>query len=852
MRALSLLTINSLAGRRGRTALLVVAVALATVLTVGVAASVGTLTRSVRHVVGRVVGLADVHVRHQFTGRVPQSLLDEVRSWPDVRLAAGNVEGGATLRLKRTDRKVTAALRGVESRLEAALAPRDFVAGRATESDDEIALCPRLKRELQAEIGDILEVVGPGWTGELTVAGVFDRPTLAVIQPPVALVGLARAQAVMGQPGALKGIDVRLREGVDPQAFIDSHKARLPAGVVFITSASVQAGVDRHLRFADLLLNVLIVLTSLSAGFLILTSLTTAATQQMREMAILRCVGTGRGQLAAAQLAAGSVIALLGAAVGTPLGLLAAYGLYWRFQNSLPGGFDANPTGVATAAAGVLLAGWLGASYPALLAATARPLQALTVRARRPGRRHILLCGAAGLLLVAVQPVAMALPVRGDWVAWFWMYAGLPAMFLGYFLLSVPLLEVIVRGAGPLLSRMLLLPGRLLRQTVLATPIRQGLTGGTLMVSLALLVMVWTVSRSLMAGWFENLRMPDAFVYAMPSLTQEQWQAIRKVDAATQACAVTAFPVQTVGMQLGIKGITPAQTLFVGTDVASFVRMTQLKWHAGNPETALRRLEGGRALLVSCEWSVVHGVGVDSPLTLETLTGPVEFEVAGVIASPGLDLATHALGIWGLFSDVSASSVFGTREDAKRYFGIEAPNLALLSLREDTSDEEAIRQLTQAAPGSRAATSRAIRRGMRSALDRLTVIGSAVAIGSLLLGCVGVGNLIVAEVTSRRFEFGVLRAIGAPRSLLGRLVAGQTLIVGLVGCAAGTMLGTEFALVERGLHQRLVGVTYPLHLAWDVIAWGTLVVLAAALLAALPTIWRLMRYPPRALLARLE
>jgi hypothetical protein len=49
-----------------------------------------------------------------------------------------------------------------------------------------------------------------------------------------------------------------------------------------------------------------------------------------------------------------------------------------------------------------------------------------------------------------------------------------------------------------------------------------------------------------------------------------------------------------------------------------------------------------------------------------------------------------------------------------------------------------------------------------------------------------------------------------------------------------------------------VGVTYPLHLAWDVIAWGTLVVLAAALLAALPTIWRLMRYPPRALLARLE
>ncbi len=83
MRALWHLAINDLAGRRGRTVLLVVAVALAMVLTVGVAAAVGTLTGSVQHVVGRVVGLVDLHVRHQFTGRVPQSLLDEVRSWPE-------------------------------------------------------------------------------------------------------------------------------------------------------------------------------------------------------------------------------------------------------------------------------------------------------------------------------------------------------------------------------------------------------------------------------------------------------------------------------------------------------------------------------------------------------------------------------------------------------------------------------------------------------------------------------------------------------------------------------------------------------------------------------------------------
>ena len=114
MRALWHLAINNLAGRRGRTALLVAAVALAALLTVGVAAAVGTLSRSVRHVVGRVMGLADVHVRHRFGGPVPEALLPQVRAWPDVALAAGSAEGGVTLHLARTDRTVTALLHGIE------------------------------------------------------------------------------------------------------------------------------------------------------------------------------------------------------------------------------------------------------------------------------------------------------------------------------------------------------------------------------------------------------------------------------------------------------------------------------------------------------------------------------------------------------------------------------------------------------------------------------------------------------------------------------------------------------------------------------------------------------------------
>jgi putative ABC transport system permease protein len=464
----------------------------------------------------------------------------------------------------------------------------------------------------------------------------------------------------------------------------------------------------------------------------------------------------------------------------------------------------------------------------------------------------VLLFAAAGLALAAAQPLVMALPADDDWAFWFWVYCGVAATFVGFFLLSVPLLAGLAWLAGPLLSRPLRLPGRLLGESLLATPMRHGFTGGTLMVGLAILVMASTQARSLMLGWFEPLKMPDAYVYRLPSLSDEQWQAIRKVEAVTDTCPTVAFPVRVVGMQLGIRKLSPPNTLFVAADMASFLGMTRLDWYAGDPQTALRRLAAGRALLVAREWSVAHGVGVGTRLTVETLTGPMDFEVVGVIGSRALNFAAHVFGIRRQLTGTSVSSVFGTREDAKRHFGVGAVNLVLVSLREDVSDREAIRQLRQAAPGGVAGTSRQIRQRLKRALDRAMAVLGALAFGSLVLACFGVGNLVVAEVAARRFEFGVLRAIGAQRGLLGRLVAGQTLLVALVGCAAGTVLGVHLALTERAFHRRLIGIEYAPHLPWDAIAWGTLAVVAAALLAALPAIWGLVRQPPRALFARRE
>src|SRR4029079_4177935 len=95
-----------------------------------------------------------------------------------------------------------------------------------------------------------------------------------------------------------------------------------------------------------------------------------------------------------------------------------------------------------------------------------------------------------------------------------------------------------------------------------------------------------------------------------------------------------------------------------------------------------------------------------------------------------------------------------------------------------------------------------------NASQTFMALASTVAIASLIIACLGVGNLILANIAARRYEYGVLRAMGASRGMLGRIVAAETLLVALVGCIVGTGLGIQLAATGQSLHRRLVGLVY--------------------------------------------
>ena len=166
------------------------------------------------------------------------------------------------------------------------------------------------------------------------------------------------------------------------------------------------------------------------------------------------------------------------------------------------------------------------------------------------------------------------------------------------------------------------------------------------------------------------------------------------------------------------------------------------------------------------------------------------------------------------------------------------------------TDADAIKQIRRAGGFEilDAGSGRGIIKEIREYVSASLYVFSLVAIGGMLVSCFGVANLIVAGIQARQFEFGVLRAIGAQKGLIARLVLGEALIIALGACIVGTAFGFHGAWAGQVMNELTLGFQMKSSLPLDATAmgWGILTVITVG--AALPAILGLNRARVRELL----
>lgn len=81
----------------------------------------------------------------------------------------------------------------------------------------------------------------------------------------------------------------------------------------------------------------------------------------------------------------------------------------------------------------------------------------------------------------------------------------------------------------------------------------------------------------------------------------------------------------------------------------------------------------------------------------------------------------------------------------------------------------------------------------RQAIDILTLMLNAMVVIIGIVGLAGIANTLIINLTERRREFGVLRALGATAVHLIRLVMSEALGIGFAGCLLGIVVGYPLA-----------------------------------------------------------
>ncbi|MCE9547172.1 MAG: ABC transporter permease [Planctomycetia bacterium] len=611
----------------------------------------------------------------------------------------------------------------------------------------------------------------------------------------------------------------------------------------------------------------------LAALFIIFTTLSMGVHERIRQFAVLRAVGLSKAQIGAMVALESMLLGL----IGWSGGLLAGWGLLKVAGMLRP---DFLPAGAALGAWCIALSGacafggaLTAAIIPAWRATAVRPLEAMAPQPPRASARFRWSIALIGLLLISINPVLMFFVPMPDTARYAVSAAfGCTSTAIGFLLFTPALIVGTQRLFGPVIARLLGLNSALLATQLSANLSRTIGTTVALSLGLGLFVAMQTWGYSMLLPFLPGDWMPQALV-TMPAggIVASDLPAIARVKGVQPdqclplAVEQTRFSNDLTGAKLRASITRQDNCILVGVDpqraLGGGKPMFDFRFVEGTRREAMEKLGRGRYCLVPDHFRRESGLGVGGKLALVPPNSPeqtVEYEIAGVVSMEGW----HLLSKGGLRTRGarSAAMVFAPYDAVRHDFGIDRIKFLWLNFSGQANEEE-VRTALQIVADRGNGANRASpvdqsparpRRAMNSTVRiqttaslRATTVQradgiiwslSVLPLVTLLVTSLGVVNTVLSSIRARRWELGVLRAVGVTRFGLIRLILAEALLIGAVACLLSLGFGvvTGYCGTEVSRYVDVHGgLITPLVIPWMKLAPGFGATLLLCLFAAL-------------------
>lgn len=892
------LALSNLTTRKVRTALTAAAIALAVSLVVSVTSGYTTMEAAAHRMLSTFLASVDARITrsNESLGGVPESLIVELEKDPAVVSAVGRIETQGNMydqagtAIASRSAMLVGVTRPGDKRVELMEIKDgnwfDSSEGNVCVIDNMTALLVKDSTNFwgdetkgSVKVGETISIASSDGKIDLKVVGTVHKPKiLAALQPSIYL-PIRTLQKSLGDnaTGKVSSILIDLDAEADPAAFGVRWREKLAAidPVLKLRLTSEERGeLDKNLRGLQIASFFGGAVSMLAAGFIIFSVLSMGVNERQRTLAMLRAVGAHKSQLAKLVIVEAILLSLLGVAIGVPLGLLWLAILKLMFADFLVAGIVLSPLGIAFALTASVLAALLASLLPAWGATRTDPLEAMTPLSKPSPLGRALRWAIPGAILASIDSMFIFLPWRSIFesmnidnadrlareVAFYGHFGiGLPTLMLGFFLMAPLIVVVVERVLGPILAKLFGLQFALLRQQLSGGVWRSAGTAAALMVGLAILVVMQIQGNTVIGGWRIPDKFPDLFLtsYKIGGLNPAEIEKIRNVQGIKRD---EVLPIAIASPEFGstifsIRGaaVMPEATMFFGVEPKLALDMMELDFRDGTKEQAIELMKKNRRhILVTEEFRQLKGLKTGDKLPLKTTKhGVVDYTIAGVVWSPGIDVIVSLFDLGKQFEQRTAASIFGTLEDARDDFGVEGVYLFAANLEygvQRAAITEEIKK-TVGAWGLQAGDVRVVKSQIQYQFKKILLLVSTVAFSAMAVASLGVANTIMASVRSRRWQFGILRSIGVTRTQLLRIVLVESLLLGFVGVVLGLAAGGLLAINAKQELHVLLGYNPAFTIPWGIISAGAGIVMLISLLAGLWPAVSVARSQPLSLLS---
>jgi putative ABC transport system permease protein len=730
-------------------------------------------------------GQVDLTINHESGEAFSERVLNKLRVIPGVRASAGSLSRTMNIpdNFYRQTNVTALTLTGIDPRAAQTLRPLSVVEGRFLRSTDDLAavITTSLADSLGLKVGDELNLPTTEGIVSLEVIGLL--PARALPGNEEVLVSLYEAQKLLDLPDRINTIEINL--DTLEQSERDAIQSQIEATLgddYTLGGLSSGAELMASMRTGQMAFNLFGFLAIFMGGFIIFNTFRTIIAERRHDIGMLRAIGASKRTIIALILSEGVLQGLVGTLGGIALGYLLGAGLIMlmmpimnQFMHLQLNAMPVVQPGlvVVTLSLGIgvtLFAGLL----PAFSASRVTPLEALRPAMIESSQRLKFgqtVTGAALIVLAVLGLISGQINLTA--VGGFFFLIGLvliaPALVKPIATVFSNLIALIYARDGTAS----LAQGNLTRQ-----PTRAAITASATMIGLAIIVAMGGMVFSLTGSFLNILQksLGSDYLIMPPSVGVWNSNVGARGDLADRLRSISGVD-DVSSMRYAAATANGKSVSLLGIDPVVYPRVASLTFQKGNEATSFGELASEHTLIANGIMSSQLGVGIGDIVKLSTPTGVKDYRIVGIAGD-----YLNAKIMTAYTSHKNLLKDFRKSEDIFIQLNLaQGANVAAI--------EQEMNEVLSDYPQFKPVSGKSYYEENKALFDSIFVFYFVLLGVMVVPSLIALLNTLAIGVIERTREIGMLRAIGATRRQVRRVVISESLLLAAIGTALGLLAG---------------------------------------------------------------